>query len=134
MKKYIVFLFSFLAGSYVHAAGLLVRETPIIDFATPVTIAISSTTLTKVPTTQTSGRFGLYINNPSTNSGSISGFLGNCTSTALAITIRPIVFSTNPVQNSVADFFPMREDVCLWLISENTAAATANLHYQEVKK
>ncbi len=133
MKKYALFFLSFFAYGYAHSAAALVNESPILGYGIPVTIAISSTTLTKVPSTQTSGRFGIFVSNPSTNSGSISGFMGDCNSTTLASTIRPIVFSTTPSQYNF-NFLSMREDVCLWLISENTAAASANLHYQEVKK
>lgn len=132
MKKYALFALALLAYKSAHAAAFPVNESPINGYGDPVTIAISSTTLTKVPTTQTSGRFGLFINNPTSNTAPISGFMGNCTSASFASTIRPIVFSTAP--RATVDYLPMREDVCLWLISENLAASTANLHYQEIKK
>jgi hypothetical protein len=119
-----------LAGSI--EAAPIVLDAPIRDSGTPVTIAISSTTLTKLPTSQTSGRVGVYVDNPSSaGNADVSGFFGNCTSTALASTIRPIVISTAAV---TTDYFPMREDVCLWLISLQTGSASINVHYQEVIK
>lgn len=107
-----------------------VAEAPIKDYGTPVTIAISSTTLTMVPSSQTSGRIGIVFDNPNSNTGYMVGFFGNCTSTALANTIRPFEF--DPDTNST--FISMREDVCLWLLNTNTAAASENAHYQEVKQ
>lgn len=110
-----------------------VAEAPIKTVGTPVTVAISSTTLTKIPTSQMSGRAGIFVSNPPQNTQAISGFFGDCTSTSLAATILPIeiVPSTGTLVTNNR-YFPIREDVCLWLISRNIAAATANIHYQEV--
>lgn len=132
MRKFLLTI-GFLTGcSFAQAAGVPVVESPILGYGTPTTVSISSSTLTKVPTSQTAGRNGVYVTNPSTNS--VAGFLGDCTSTALASTIRPIQFSIATVGISENIFyFPIREDVCLWLISLNSGAATS-IHYQEVKK
>lgn len=115
-------------------AGVPVVEAPINGYGTPVTISISSTTLTKIPTSQTSGRFGIYVNNPSTRP--VAGFFGDCSSTALAATIRPIQFSLTTVNTGPSDvrYFSMREDVCLWLISIITDTGSQSIHYQEVKQ
>ncbi len=113
-------------------AAPLVAEAPINGSGTPVTVAISSTTLTKVPTTQTSGRMGVFISVPTPNTG-VTGFYGDCTSTAFANTIRPIEISTATGRFPNA-YFSMREDVCLWLLSLNTATSSQNIHYQEVKQ
>lgn len=113
---------------YSHAAAALVVETPIKDYGTPVTVSISTFTLTMVPTSQTSGRIGVFLDNPNTNTARIVGFFGNCTSTALASTIRPLEFA--PGNNS--SYFPLREDVCMWLLSLATSAE--NSHFQEVKQ
>jgi len=130
MKKYLLsapFLFLFL---YSHAAAPLVSEAPINGYGTPVTISISGVTPTKVPSSQTSGRFGILVNVPSGNSG-VAGFYGNCTSTSLANTIRPIEISTGT--NKVPyGYFPMREDVCLWLVT--LGGSSEDIHYQEVKQ
>lgn len=133
MKKLIIFGFS-LAVCAVMKAEPLHTESPIKEAGTPVTIAISSTTLTKVPSSQMSGRLGVYVHNPST--WAVAGFMGNCTSTALASTIRPIQFAIQTVNTgpTAIQYFPLREDVCLWLISLYTVDATSNIHYQEVKK
>ena len=130
MKKLLLaFGFIMFWKVFAHAAPP-VAEAPVKDYGTPVTVAISSTTLTQVPTSQASGRMGIFIDNPNTNSSRIVGFFGNCTSTALASTIRPLEIA--PGNNST--YFSMREDVCLWLLSLDTAASTANVHYQEVKQ
>lgn len=127
MKKMMLLGFSLFVGSVVYGAPP-VAEAPVKSYGTPVTIAISSTTLTQVPSSQTSGRIGIFFDNPFTNTGRIVGFYGNCTSTALANTIRPFEIAAG--NNS--SFIPMREDVCLWLLDTNTAAASENVHYQEV--
>lgn len=128
MKWLIASGFIFLASALYAAPP--VAEAPVKSYGTPTTVAISSTTLTKVPdlTTQTSGRMGIFLDNPATNTGRMVGFFGNCTSTALAASIRPIEIA--PGNNS--SYYPIREDVCLWLIDLNTGAASENAHYQEV--
>lgn len=103
-----------------------VAEAPIKSYGTPVTVTIDNSTLTKVPTTQTSGRVGVFIGIPSANTGDIVGFFGNCTSTALANTIRPLKYS----KSSNSALIPIREDVCMWLIT--THSAPESIHYQEV--
>lgn len=130
MKKLLMFVLSM--GLYVGAhAAFSVTDGPIKNSGTPVTLTVSSTTLTKCPTTQTSGRVGVYISNPSTSA--VAGFIGDCTSTALAITIRPFEFARNTGDTSM-DYIPLREDVCLWLISTDVSFASKSIHYQEVIK
>lgn len=126
MKSFFTML-GFMLGSAVCVwAAPPVAEAPIKSYGTPVTLSISTSTLTKAPTSQTSGRMGIFIDNPNTNTARVVGFLGNCTSTALASTIRPIEIA--PSSNS--SYFPAREDVCLWLLSLHTSAES--IHYQEV--
>lgn len=125
MKSLFLFIVASVCVAYVHAAPM-VAEAPIKDYGTPVTVAISSFTLTKLPTSQTSGRIGVILGVPSSNTGDITGFFGNCTSTSLANTIRPFKWA----KASNSSFVSMREDVCLWLITTHTAAE--NVHYQEV--
>ncbi len=131
MKKFALIAFAVFSFKHIEAAGVPVSQLPINGSGTPVTISISSTTLTKVPSSQTSGRFGIYLSVPSPNTG-VTGFYGDCVSTPLANTIRPIEISTG-TGRVASDYFPMREDVCLWLISLNTAVSAQSVHYQEVK-
>ena len=112
----------------VHAGKPLVAEAPVNGYGTPVTVSISTSTLTMVPTSQTAGRIGIYIDNPNSNNARVVGFFGNCTSTALASTIRPVEIA--PSSNST--YFSMNDSVCLWLISLHTSAES--VHYQEVKQ
>ncbi len=121
-----VFVLSALLMSMKCLAATPVAEAPIKDFGVPVTISISTSTLTKVPSSQTSGRMGIFIDAPYTNNARVVGFFGNCTSTALAATIRPIEIA--PATNT--GYISLREDVCLWLVSLHTAAES--IHYQEV--
>ena len=69
-----------------------------------------------------------FIDVPTTNTGKVVGFLGNCTSTSLASTIRPIEIA--PSANT--SYMGLREDVCLWLLCTHTSAES--IHYQEVKQ
>ena len=124
---FIASMFGLFLTTYADAA-VPTAEAPVNGYGTPVTVSISTSTLTMVPTSQTSGRMGIFIDNPASNSAVMVGFFGNCTSTALASTIRPIEIA--PSSNST--YLPMREDVCLWLISLHTSAQ--NIHYQEVKQ
>ncbi len=132
MKLFLMFFLAGLSAVYLHAAGILVSQAPISGYGAPVSIAISSTTLTKVPSSQTVGRFGVYLNNPATNAADVAGFFGDCSSASYAASIRPVVISTRSYYG--ASYVPMRDDVCLWLTSLNTAAATMTIHYQEVKQ
>lgn len=129
MQKIIVAGFGLFLSCSLYAAPP-VMEAPISGYGTPVTIAISSTTLTMVPSSQTSGRVGIFIDVPYTVTHPVAGFFGNCTSTSLANTIRPIEISSE----SARSYISMNQDVCLWLLSLNVAAATQNIHYQEIKQ
>lgn len=126
MKRYVL-LFVLAAASHVRAATP-VAEAPIRTYGTPATVAISSTTQTMVPTSQMSGRVGFYISAPSANASDIVGFIGNCTSTAIASTVRPKKYMAGTNDK----FEPLREDQCLWLIALSTLTATSSIHYQEV--
>ncbi len=130
MEKFLALEFLSLLLCGIAKAVPMVAEAPVLGYGTPATVAISSTTMTKIPTSQTSGRIGIFLDNPATNSQRIVGFIGDCTSTAIATTVRPLEFS--PGNNSA--YIPIREDVCLWLLSLDTSASTANVHYQEVKQ
>ena len=127
MKK-IIFTLAVLGLAGICHAATPVAEAPVKDYGTPVTISISTSTLTMVPSSQTSGRIGIFLDNPGTNNARVVGFYGNCTSTALASTIRPIEIA----QATNSTYIPLREDVCLWFLSLHTSAES--IHYQEVKQ
>lgn len=131
MRKVFLFIACFCLYGSLRAA-FNVAKAPVLGSGTPATITISSTTLTKVPTTQTSGRYGFIISVPSPNTG-VAGFYGDCTSTANASTIRPIELSTGTGRVPYG-YFSAREDVCLWLISLNTAVSGQTIHVQELKQ
>lgn len=115
--------------SKANAGKPLVAEAPTNDFGTPTTVSVSSSTLTKVPATQTTGRVGFWLDSPSTNTGNLVGQQGNCTSAPAASTIRPIEIS--PSANTA--FYPLSDQQCLWLITTNTGAAE-NVHTEDIKQ
>jgi len=130
MKKAVYFVL--LLGGSAYAAPP-VAEAPIKDYGTPTTVSISTDTgaaaaWTKVPTTQTTGRMGVLLAVPSGNTGNILGHLGNCTSTSIATSIRPLQYA----RGTNSPLITLRDDVCLWLITSHTAAES--IHYQEVKQ
>lgn len=134
-EEYMKVLLGFALGLFfcgAAQAASLTAQAPIKGYGTPVTVSISSVTATKVPTSQTSGRMGIFLNNPATNSHAVTGFYGDCTSNSVANTIQPIYLQTSSSTASV--YLSMREDVCLWLLSLKTNAATQDIHYQEVKQ
>jgi len=134
MRLFFVLVTTLILPVWAGAAPLY-TETPVNGFGTPASISISSTTPTMVPSTQTSGRTGVWISLPyNTPTGlPVVGFYGNCSATSVASTIRPIeiVSSTTTTNNR---YFSMREDVCLWLISLDTTSASRTIYYQEVKQ
>lgn len=127
MKTLLFVLSLFLFYGKVNSAPI-VLEAPIKDVGTPVTVSISTITWTKVPTSQTSGRTGVLVNLPATAAANMVGHLGDCTSTAIATTIRPIEIIKGEDYSNLA----LREDICLWVLSIHTAAES--LHYQEIKQ
>lgn len=110
----------------VYSAPLVV-EAPVKGYGTPTTVSISTSTWTQIPTSQTSGRLGVFVDNPNGNSVMV-GHIGDCSSTSIATTVRPIEIAAS----SNSSYIPLREDVCLWLLS--LASSAESVHYQEVKQ
>lgn len=138
MKRVVLFTLFLCVGKSLWSAGVPTIEQPIQGFGTPTTIAVSNSAFTMVPSSssaQTSGRLGVYINNPSTTA--VTGIIGNCTSTSIGTTIRPIAIAITLVGSAGpgnAYYFPLREDVCLWLMSLDQSRASQPIHYEEVKQ
>lgn len=134
MKRLIALLaISLLAYPKLQAAPLTL-DAPINSVGTPTAVAISSTSWTKVPTSQTTGRVGVYVTSSSTNSANpIVGHIGNCTSTSVDTNVRPIQLTASSTTVTTA-YFEIRDDVCLWLLSTYTPFATQVIFVQEVKK
>lgn len=124
-KTVALLIFILSCGFTISHAGV-VREGSFSAFGIPTTVSIDNSTLTKIPTTQTAGRIGYYVSISSANAGSMVGFNGNCTSTSIANTVRPIRIA--PGSNSV--WFKNNENVCLWLIT--TTGSAENIFYQEM--
>ena len=128
MKKLIVSLALGFGFCVLLEAAPPVAEAPVTGYGTPTTVSISTSSFTKVPTSQTSGRMGIFIDNPATNSGRMVGIFGDCSSTSIATTVRPLELSAG----NNTSYIPIREDVCLWLLSLHTSAES--VHYQEIKQ
>lgn len=132
MKRIVLFLMAMGVWSVCHAAPP-VAEAPINGYGTPTTVSISTDTSfvaawTKIPTSQTSGRMGIFVSVPAANTGALVGHLGNCTSTVIATSVRPIQI----IKGTNNEYISMREDVCLWAITTHSSAES--VHYQEVKQ
>lgn len=114
----------------IAGAAWLTEESPVGGVGTPATISISSTTLTKVPSTSTlSLRSGIVLNVPNTNSGDIVGHYGGCSTAPAGSTVQVI-----EIGPSLADrYYPIDNNVCLWVITTNTSASE-NIHVQEVRQ
>lgn len=130
MNRFLLIVFTVFSGVMCHSAPM-VAEAPVSGYGTPVTISVSTGPAgawTKVPTTQTTGRMGIILDIPASATGPLVGHLGNCTSTAVATTVRPIEIA----KGSDYTYISMRDDVCLWMITLHTAAE--NIHVQEIKQ
>jgi hypothetical protein len=129
MKKLVLAtLFLSLAGMAL-AAGVRVLDTPILGYGTPASVDVSTSTWTKLPTSQTVGRVAVYVDNPSANNAAVVAHIGDCSSTSIATTVRPIEILNGDNEGL---YITLREDVCLWALSLHTSSET--VHYQEIKK
>lgn len=114
-------------GGTVWAAPL-VAEAPIKEYGTPTTISVSTSAWTKLPTSSTlDGRFGLLVSNPASSNAVMVAHLGNCTSTAIATTVRPL-----EIAKGGFILVPVSPSVCVWALSLHTSAE--NIHVQEIKQ
>lgn len=101
-------------------------ESSIREVGTPTTVSISTSVWTMVPAASTlTGREGLMVSLPTTLNAVVVGHLADCTSTAIATTVRPLEFAKGGFV-----FVPVGSDVCLWVMSLHTAAES--IHVQEI--
>lgn len=131
--KWVFILSALIFAKKGFCLGVPVNEAPINGYGTPANVSISTDTgitsaWTMVPPSQTSGRMGVFLSVPSANTGDIVGHVGNCTSTSIATSVRPVKL----LKGATTALYPLREDVCLWLVTTHTAAET--ISYQEVKQ
>jgi len=112
-----------------QAAVPLVGEAPIKGYGTPTTVTVSTSAWTRVPAASSlTGRAGLLVALPASSNANMEGHLGSCTSTSVAKTVRPIEL----IKGTGFVFIPASDNVCLYLLSLDTAAE--NVHVQEVKQ
>lgn len=122
MKHYLLALALICFGSFAYAATETIEQ-PIASFAAPEAISIStyaytlalSTTARTVP-----GLTALLIDNPASNSATVYGHIGNCTSTDVStVTVKgPIEIAPS----SNGGYIGVAADACLWLISKHTSS------------
>lgn len=128
MKRFVVISLAVFAGMAANASEL-VSETPYRAYGTPTTVSVSTSVWTKIPASQTlDGQNGLLVDVPAGNSANMVGHLGGCTSTAVAISVRPMEFIRGEGYVEV----PVADTVCLWVLSLHTGAES--IHVQEYKK
>jgi hypothetical protein len=103
-------------------------EVSISTVGTPTTVSISTSAWTMVPAASTlATRNGINLSVPASLNAVVVGHLGDCTSTAIATTVRPLEFSKGSFY-----FIPVNNSICLWTLSLHTAAES--IHVQEVKQ
>lgn len=105
------------------------REISISAGGTPTTVSISTSAWTKVPAASSlARRAGVVVSVPASNTANVVGHLGGCSSTSIAITVRPMEF----VKGGGFTLVPIDENVCLYLLSIHTGAE--NVHVQEIRQ
>lgn len=103
--------------------------TSISRYGTPTTVSISTSAWTKVPSSRTlNSRTEVVLDVPASNNANMVAHVGNCTSTSIATTVRPIEL----VKGEPDRTYQLGGDVCLWVLSLHTAAE--NLHFQELSR
>lgn len=128
--KTVFIAFMAMAFASIAKSATITKELPADGYGTPVTVSVSSFTLTKLPTYSTlPNRSGIVLNVPNSNTGDIVGHFGNCSSAPAASTVR--VLEIGPAQSD--RFFPVGPNSCLWVITTNTTGAE-NVHIQEVRQ
>lgn len=103
------------------------EEAPIFNYGTPVSTDISTSTWTRVPSSNLTGRAGFFITNKSTNTANMFGHFGSSTTPTLATSVRPIVFKAG-----ITMYIPASSDVVIWLLSGASSSETVDV--QEVKQ
>lgn len=101
-------------------------ESSIREVGTPTTVSVSTSAWTMVPAASTlTGREGIMVSLPTTLNAVVVGHLGDCTSTAVATTVRPLEFAKGGFV-----FVPTGSAVCLWVLSLHSGAES--IHVQEI--
>lgn len=106
---------------------------PIAGHATPEAVSVATHAYTNVTSTQTrlDQMSALLIDNPSTNTATMHGHIGNCTSTAMSTTTFKGPIELAP--SASGGFLALAADECLWLISRH-ASAPENVMVQGVRQ
>jgi hypothetical protein len=97
-------------------------EQPIVGVAAPERVLVSTYQYTNVITTTTralSGLSAVLIDVPASNSAAMYGHVGNCTSTAVSVSLTLGPIEIQPSSNG--GFILLPEDMCLWLVSLHTS-------------
>lgn len=104
------------------------QELSFSAFGTPTTLSVSTSAWTLAPAASSlTSRTGVTVSVPASNTANIVAHVGDCPSTAVAISVRPMEL----IRGNGFTFFPVNNDACVWLLSLHTAAE--NVHVQEFK-
>lgn len=129
MKKTILLCGFMLVCGVTAKAGMWGREISFSEAGTATTVSVSTSTWTKVPAASSlARRAGVVVSVPASNTANVVGHLGGCSSTSIAITVRPMEF----VKGGGFTLVPIDENVCLYLLSIHTGAE--NVHVQEIRQ
>ena len=119
MKKILMLALLAVAALAAPAMAVDTLELPISSQSVPVAILISSGVYDNATpaTVRFSGMQGVLIDNPSTNTSTVHGHIGNCTSTNVHATnvLGPIEIPPS----ATGGFIGITEEQCLWLVSRS---------------
>ncbi len=122
-----------LTAAPARAANLEIIDAPIARHGTAEAISIATNTYTKVaPTTRLSLQTTLLIDNPSTNTSTVHGHIGNCTSTSISTTTVKGPIEIAPASNG--GYVQILSDECIWLVSRNGGSGAESVTIQPVSQ
>lgn len=112
----------------ISKAAVGVYEYPITGYTLPYAVALTTYSYTNVTTSDIRALRGLnavIIDNPSTNTASVHGHIGNCSSTSVSTTTvkGPIEIAPSSNGGSIA----IEDGQCIWLISRHTSSESITI-------
>ena len=115
------------------AGGVDVISAPIARHGTPEAVSISTSAYTKVaPTTRLNLVTALLIDNPSTNTSTVHGHIGNCTSTSVSTSTVKGPIEIAPSSNGGE--IDLLNEECVWLVSRNGSSGAESVTIQPVSQ
>lgn len=129
MKKILLIVGLALGGAAPSHAAVDTLELGISSATIPQAISVSTSAYTNVTPaaskTLAPGITAVLVDNPSTNTGTMHGHIGNCTSTAVSISTVKGPIEIPP--SASGGYFRLAFDECLWLVSRHTSAESVTV-------